>query len=824
MKQSYQTNVRFSSLEDAKAIADDYMQNVFVTTEGHGGNQGLLEKLTNTHKKFGFNSGRFKSVTGCIQMVERLKDERVSPEHPEVYENLMVAYADLCRACSTYIDHSDKRYTETGKQRLAIVKEVYENAEKEILMLQMKYFELEGKFTGEGASFRQLFSGELMPQSIRDNAADFSLDEMESVVPQQAAEYVLQTSAADFKARIQKEGRVDARDSNVIAILLEYYQRILSRLDTDPDAENLIPDILQRIMTLCQSQEKSNVLTALSRDAQRVLTDTGITATESTPGRQNQGYRSFGVVEEGESLAAAEQEASSDEFSDYPVLTGAEVQEMAEANEFNEEEMAKRLYGLKSREGADFGYIQTGNSFDINSYQRTRNFNSVKYKTHETIGLMDQATAQNRLPHKARFYRVLTPGYLQYALGLKESEDGNAYGSGTVQAINAMAGKVITDAGYMCVGHQLDTVFSYHPIMLTLLCDEGMPVMATTNYDEGELVFPRNTSYMIIGARKREGGEDARANERVIIGSSANKKHAKGYFAGLEIICKVMNPADQAGQEGHSVESLVEFKKKQTSYAGTRGSHGDGVHRNAYLQMAQHDFDSLTQAEKVAMNRYTTDSGDINRRLRSGEDVSDALQEDISSIKGAMRKHPLPTDMTTYRGVDDGMLIYLMNSSPDIGPEVAGRYIENGKVNHRALYRHGGYKMFEGVIFKDPAFVSTSTNRFFAKRWANMLNHKAAAELMWAEVAKKPRGSQEQKTLSAAAGKEEFSETDVSGSHVMNMHLKKGTRALFSDTMYTATGRPRGQDEVTLDSGGTYRITSVRAEAPGQYVFEVEVL
>ena len=44
--------------------------------------------------------------------------------------------------------------------------------------------------------------------------------------------------------------------------------------------------------------------------------------------------------------------------------------------------------------------------------------------------------------------------------------------------------------------------------------------------------------------------------------------------------------------------------------------------------------------------------------------------------------------------------------------------------------------------------------------------------------------------------------------------------------MYTSGngGRPRGQDELTLDSGGTYRITEVRKDTKGQYVFEVEVL
>ena len=166
----------------------------------------------------------------------------------------------------------------------------------------------------------------------------------------------------------------------------------------------------------------------------------------------------------------------------------------------------------------------------------------------------------------------------------------------------------------------------------------------------------------------------------------------------------------------------------------------------------------------------------------------------------------------------------LLNTSPDITPEERSRYISNGRINHDALSDGEGYKVFEGIVFRDPAFVSTSTNRFFAKRWANGLNHKAVSKRLKQEAEGMAEGSAEKKQLLRQAGREEWNVTDITGSHVMNMHLKKGTRALFSDTMYTMTGRPRGQDEVTLDSGGTYRITSVRAEGPGQYVFEVELL
>ena len=499
---------------------------------------------------------------------------------------------------------------------------------------------------------------------------------------------------------------------------------------------------------------------------------------------------------------------------------------MAEQNRYNQGEGYTKLYGLAGDRGYNHGYIQTSNSFDINNYLRSQKFGDVSYESHESIAMLNEATKLNRLSHKARFYRLLGAPYLQYALGLENLADANGFAKGTVQAVNAMAGKVITDAGFMCVGHQVDMMFATAPVMLTLLCDEGMPLMATANFGEGEFIFPRNTSYMIIGARKHEGGNKATPNERTFIGISPNGTRDKGVFRGLEIICKVLNPEGIQNQDAQSIESMTEFKKKQDNYEVQRGSHGDGIHRAAYLKMARRDMETLTPEEKVAMNAYTKDSKDINDRLRSGEDISDALQTNISHIKAAMRKHPLPTDITTYRGVDDGMLLFLLNSSPDITPEDRSKYIINGAINHEAMSDGEGYKVFEGIVFRDPAFVSTSTNRFFAKRWANGLNHKAISKKMLQEAESLPESDPQKHERMRAAWDREWVETDITGSHVMNMHIKKGTRALFSDTMYTSAldGSPRGQNELTLDSGGYYRITEVRMDTKGQYVFEVEVL
>ena len=89
MRQNYQTNVKFSTLEDAKAIAKDYEQSVFGKENGVSGNVKKFQELRATHKRHGQNSARFNAVLEGIQQIERLREERVSQEHPEAHLELL---------------------------------------------------------------------------------------------------------------------------------------------------------------------------------------------------------------------------------------------------------------------------------------------------------------------------------------------------------------------------------------------------------------------------------------------------------------------------------------------------------------------------------------------------------------------------------------------------------------------------------------------------------------------------------------------------------------------------------------------------------------
>jgi hypothetical protein len=219
----------------------------------------------------------------------------------------------------------------------------------------------------------------------------------------------------------------------------------------------------------------------------------------------------------------------SDPFPDYPRLTVEEAKKMSASNEFNTGAHRETLYGV------DHGYIQTPNSSEINKGLRGERTLSAESK--KTVKTLDQASCSAKMTQKARFHRMLSSEYLQYALKL-DSVVSRQVSAKNAADVNKMTGTVITDDGFMCVGYLVDLVFSDAPVMLTLLADVGTPVFPTDNHAESEMIFGRNTSYMILGARlhgEQGGGAFPLSNAEPGIYASV-----KGKYKGLEIFAKII--------------------------------------------------------------------------------------------------------------------------------------------------------------------------------------------------------------------------------------------------------------------------------------------
>ena len=112
-----------------------------------------------------------------------------------------------------------------------------------------------------------------------------------------------------------------------------------------------------------------------------------------------------------------------------------------------------------------------------------------------TIHNLQDASQINEIPRKIRVHRMLNVPYLEYQLGISgellNDLDGNQ--QEIMRQINKKSGTIVREDGFMCVGYNVDFMFSQAQLMLTLLCDAGTKCMATLNYGESELIFGRGT-------------------------------------------------------------------------------------------------------------------------------------------------------------------------------------------------------------------------------------------------------------------------------------------------------------------------------------------
>lgn len=263
-------------------------------------------------------------------------------------------------------------------------------------------------------------------------------------------------------------------------------------------------------------------------------------------------------------------------------------------------------------------------------------------------------------------------------------------------------------------------------------------------------------------------------------------------------------------------QSLEYFKQVQQPYVGYYGNHKENLrHRGTYLRLADIDKNSLSPEESVAFDEYTTTSSEINYRLRNDISKDDSTESNISIMKDAFSNHKVKIDLTSYRGVTDGMISFLFNEISLNQKTKDLIYNKDKSINHQNLYKYKLYKLLENVTFKDKAFVSTTTNEFFAERWANELCHRDLAE------AYKKAG--DTKASEAELSKHKIF-TNIEGSHIMELSIPKGTEAMFVDTMYLKTNFPRGQNEVTIGSGYLYKIKKVEPISFGRYKFYVDII
>ena len=287
-----------------------------------------------------------------------------------------------------------------------------------------------------------------------------------------------------------------------------------------------------------------------------------------------------------------------DEFSSYKILSNSEGYKLATQNPFNDvkHEGHARIYEAYfyvdknnkvdkyvTKDGKT-PYINSQNFRAVNAYFRAKNGENPeeeikkvyeKYKKYARHGAgdslqawinsieevandIDNAAKLNVLPENTRLFRMLDQDILHKIFGLDKNttlDDKTSPGSmdDIVKSINGKAGTVLKDVSVMSTAYRVDMLFSSRPVMLTLLADKGTKCFATMNLREAELLFPKNTRYMIVGA-KAHGGDPLHVPR-----SGFEQEYNNGKFAGntpsvnyygLEIICKILNDDEQPDNGG----------------------------------------------------------------------------------------------------------------------------------------------------------------------------------------------------------------------------------------------------------------------------------
>ncbi len=332
------------------------------------------------------------------------------------------------------------------------------------------------------------------------------------------------------------------------------------------------------------------------------------------------------------------------------------------------------------------------------------------------------------------------------------------------------------------------------------------------NIDLGKYIFEENQNSQTNAINKETN--DIKANNNYDIDTLTDNNQQQSSIKSDDNQGQYL--AKEENVTRYTKSDIEKFKLVQQSYKGYFGNHSNNInHREEYLKLSEIDKNSLTQDELLAFSQYVTDSTDINTSLRKKEYYNDYVDKVIKNMKEAFANHQLPSDITVYRGVTDTFIIRIFKSLDLSEEEFSKVFNEDGTLNHESILENDMYLNLEGVVFKDEAFVSTTTNEFFANRWANELVHKSLAN-------KYAQQGETEKANEICSYKERYN--DIEGSHVMSVYVPEGTNAMFIDTMYLKESRSRGQNELTLDAGYYYKISKVEILGQGRYKLYIELL
>ena len=564
-------------------------------------------------------SATYQRIVSMLEKMDDYMDETVTFENLEaIQQGMLQNYSMMLYFCDEYLKkRSGRRFTAQGRKRQQLVQDLRQKIEDEALMLQNGLDEIPAE--GEGKTLRSMLTGAQPLNPIIARARDFSLpssyqEEEEQAAsagtgaeagavesaaaesadsahsPEQAPEGSMQRltdgvepehageanpsdarpaagpvegTLAHLRMRrreLRQDASLDKDQSATIQILLEQIDRSVVRGE-----QALAADLLDRVTELCGDAPQDSTLGLLAQSCRAFKQENGLQGSG-----EDEAYESSMTLS---SRAFGGDEAAQNAFPEYLHLPADTVRQMmvraAEASDAGQMP--------SGREQTLIGQGQINETNRMLRMQQRRlqgagaspaapfQFSDAMYRqAMQTADQWERMADAARLPGKARLHRMLNVSYLNNTLGIP-TEGGEELPRGAVRRINMQAGKIVMESGFMRTSFAADKTRADLPILLTLLCDEGTPVLPTGNMAQGEMLLGRGTSYMILGA-VRHGAENA-LQLPTTHGRFANQqtegKEGSGAFQGIEIIAKVAGPMSARPQPEEQLAEGAQPEEEQ---------------------------------------------------------------------------------------------------------------------------------------------------------------------------------------------------------------------------------------------------------------------
>ena len=564
-------------------------------------------------------SAAYQRIVSMLEKMDDYMDETVTFENLEaIQQGMLQNYSMMLYFCDEYLKkRSGRRFTAQGRKRQQLVQDLRQKIEDEALMLQNGLDEIPAE--GEGKTLRSMLTGAQPLNPIIARARDFSLPSSYQEEEEQAASAgtgaeagAVESAAAESadsahspeqapegsrqrltdgvepehageanpsdarpaagpvegtlahlrmrRRELRQDASLDKDQSATIQILLEQIDRSVVRGE-----QALAADLLDRVTELCGDAPQDSTLGLLAQSCRAFKQENGLQGSG-----EDEAYESSMTLS---SRAFGGDEAAQNAFPEYLHLPADTVRQMmvraAEASD------AGQLPSGREQTLIGQGQINETNRMLRMQQRRLQGagaspaapfqFSDAMYRqAMQTADQWERMADAARLPGKARLHRMLNVSYLSNTLGIP-TEGGEALPRGAVRRINMQAGKIVMESGFMRTSFAADKTRADLPILLTLLCDEGTPVLPTGNMAQGEMLLGRGTSYMILSA-VRHGAENA-LQLPTTHGRFANQqtegKEGSGAFQGIEIIAKVAGPMSARPQPEEQLAEGAQPEEEQ---------------------------------------------------------------------------------------------------------------------------------------------------------------------------------------------------------------------------------------------------------------------